>query len=121
MSVSLTVRWVFGYHVKSEKPFGLDHDEYGACNVESVECMGGNSGSLVFATASEVCLLNDRNGYEFDHPVITVDDLPRRSPSSRISTSSWSPSPWGSAPRWPQSGSSTQTWAEGRGGLHLER
>jgi len=80
MSVSLTVRWVFGYHVKSEKPFGLVHDEYGACNVESVECMGGNSGSLVFATASEVVVLNDRRGYEFDHPVFTMDDLPPTEP-----------------------------------------
>ncbi len=80
MSVSLTVRWVFGYHDPTGKAFGLDHDEYKGVNVEAVECMGGDSGSLIFATASEVLVLNDRNGYEFDRPVMTFTDLPQPSP-----------------------------------------
>ncbi len=80
MSVSLTVRWVFGYHDPTGKAFGLDHDEYDGCNVEHVECMGGDSGSLIFATASEVRVLNDRNGYEFDHPVMTFEELPPTAP-----------------------------------------
>ena len=80
MSVSLTVRWVFGYHDPTGKSFGLDHDEYDGCNVEHVECMGGDSGSLIFATASEVLVLNDRNGYEFEHPVMTFNDLPPTEP-----------------------------------------
>lgn len=80
MSVSLTVRWVFGYHDSTGDAFGLEHDEYDKVNVEAVECMGGDSGSLIFATASEVRLLNDRNGYEFDRPVMTFEDLPPTAP-----------------------------------------
>lgn len=82
MSVSLTIRWVFGYHIMTNKPFGLDRDEYQdcGCNVEAVECMGGDTGSLVFATASEVRILNDRNGYDFDKAVFTFECLPPTAP-----------------------------------------
>ena len=80
MSVSLTVRWVFGYHDPTGKAFGLDHDEYDGVTVGSVECMGGDSGSLIFATASKVRLLNDRDGYQFDHPVFAFGDLPPTEP-----------------------------------------
>lgn len=80
MGVSLTVRWVFGYHDPTGEAFGLAHDEYDDVLVEAVECMGGDSGSLIFATASEVRLLNDRDGYEFDHPVFTINDLPPTEP-----------------------------------------
>lgn len=80
MSVSLTVRWVFGYHDPTGDAFGLEHDEYDGCNVEAVECMGGDSGSLIFASASEVRLLNDRDGYQFDHAVFTLEELPPTAP-----------------------------------------
>lgn len=82
MSVSLTVRWVFGYHDPDDDAYGLDYDEYPdfGVNVEAVECMGGNSGSLIFASASQVTVINDRNGYQFDHPVMTLDNLPPTDP-----------------------------------------
>lgn len=82
MSTSLTIRWVFGYHTMTNKPFGLDRDEYRehGCNVEAVECMGGDSGSLVFARDSEVQMLNDRDGYDFDYPVFTLECLPPTAP-----------------------------------------
>ena len=79
MSVSLTIRWVFGYHDPTGKSFGLDRTyEEGPINgvsVESVECMGGDSGTLVFAAESVTKIFNDRDGYEITSPVMKVSDL----------------------------------------------
>lgn len=80
MSVSLNVRWVFGYHDPTGEAFGLYHEEYGDCTVGDVECMGGDSGSLIYATASTIRVLNDRDGYEFPRPVYTIEDLPPTQP-----------------------------------------
>ncbi len=77
MSVSLTIRWVFGYYDPTGKSFGLYSDDYGDCRVDPVECMcTKDGGTLIYAIASEVAHLNDRNGYEYDHSVVTLGDLP---------------------------------------------
>lgn len=74
---------MFGYRSPSDEPFGVVRDEYGDVLVEPIECMGGDSGSLVIARDSQVVVLNDRDGYQFDHPVFTLEDLPPTGPFER--------------------------------------
>lgn len=76
MSTSLTIRWIFGYLDPTGKSFGLENDHYGDCVVEAAECMGGSKDTLVYAKASEVIHLNDRNGYDYKKPVFSFSDLP---------------------------------------------
>lgn len=81
MSVSLTIRWVFGYYDPTGESFGLgtEYEDPGKSGViiEPASCMTGDGGTLVYATGSAVEHLNDRDGYEFEgKEVMTIDMLP---------------------------------------------
>lgn len=74
MSVSLTIRWVFGYRLP--KRHTLDCIDYGECTLDPIECMGSGGGYVLFANASEIRHLNDRDGIEYDKPLWSFDQLP---------------------------------------------
>lgn len=74
MSVTLTIRWVFGYRLPGK--FGLDCISYGKCTLDPIECMGSDDGYMVFANDSEIRHLNDRDGYEYSKTLWSFDQLP---------------------------------------------
>lgn len=76
MSTSLTLRWVFGYQDLSGNCFGVGFDEHPEVLVEPIECMCSRTGALLVARDSVQTHLNDRDGYRFDHAVVSFEDLP---------------------------------------------
>ena len=78
MSTSLTVNLVFGLYIPKGHPLlsVLDPGEYGDVTLDPVSCMGGSDeGYVLYASASKVRVLRDRDGYDFPNPLIRLDSL----------------------------------------------
>lgn len=76
MSISLEVRFVYGYNIPEDLPRIFEEDSTEGVCVESVECMGGDSGMIVYSAESEVPILNDRDGYDISRSLLPVSELP---------------------------------------------